>query len=187
MCAETFATSAALTETRLSVLLTQINYVVRETTGSQNLQGILTKGMVDNKWIASVTVIAFDDRDRIWADIQMTVDWDRHEINLRRHGATLAVNKKAPEGERVSWVIGEIARWFKGYTQKSRLRTTWTIRYVPHIERDRALKDKITKSLGLVYGATRKWIDGAERQEVLADTPEVLDEFSISTHVTTAL
>jgi len=180
MSTETIAAAHSSTQARVEVIVAQINYIVRKTTGSTFIGDVLDKGMVRNKWIACVRVQALDEKDRIWAEIEVKVDWDKHKINLRRHGETILIDKNLPEGEQVSWVIEEIVKWFKNYTQKSHLHTTWTIDYVPEIENDATKRDETTKALGLVYGPIRKWADGTQKEEVLFDRPENLDELSIT-------
>src|SRR5688572_22743079 len=104
--------ASAQTETRINILVAQINYIVRETTGAQRFKDILEQGMIHNKWISKVTVEALDEKNDKWAEIEVTVDWERHKINIRRDGEMMIVDKDAPEGEKVSWVIGEVVRWF---------------------------------------------------------------------------
>lgn len=185
MSSETIASAHARAEARISVIVTQISYVVRQTTGSTFIRQVLEMGMVSNQWISSVEVFAYDDNDQKWASIQLQVDWAKHKINLYRHGTTVMIDEGLPEGERLSWVIGEIANWFKSYKEKSQLHTNWTIKYTPEIEGDRERRDTTTRLLGLVYAPTKKWAHGTERELVLADTPADLNELSIVLHVAT--
>jgi|CXWL01.1.fsa_nt_gi hypothetical protein len=183
MTAQSFASAQSIAETRINIIVTQINYIVRESTGSTSIKQVLKKGMIDNQWIAMVRVWAYDNQDRIWAQIEVKVDWERHKINLARHGKEVLIDKNLPEEKQVSWVIGEITEWFKNYSQKSQLQTGWTIGYVPEIENNPEKHKETTHNLGLVYGPSRRWVDGAEIQEVLSERPAILDETTISLRV----
>lgn len=171
------ANTATQTETRISIIVAQINYVVRETTGATRFKDILEQGMLQNKWISKVSVVALDEKDKIWAEIEVNVDWDKHKINLNRHGESLAIDKTAPEGEQVSWVIGEIVKWFTNYTKKSKFRTEWTVTYIPEITNDSQRRATINKQLGLVAAPNRSWAN-ASIENILSDTPDDLNEMT---------
>jgi hypothetical protein len=175
MGASAQVTAHAIAEARVNVLITQINYIVRETTGSMAIEQVLEKGILQNKWIAAVRVRAVDQHEKIWTEIGVQVDWERHRINIRRDGETVLIDKALPVGQQVSWAIGEMVRFFKNYTKKGQLRAIWTIDYVSEIENDTDARDRTTAALNLIYGPARSWVNG-EIVDVLVETPERLDE-----------
>lgn len=174
--------SSATAEARITVVATQINYVIRETTGSTILAEVLKKGLIEKRYIAAVRAIAFNANDLICAQIEMKIDWERHEINLRRHGQEVLIDKSKPEGEQLTWVIGDMVRWFNGYKQQFGLTTCWNLNYIPEIENDQVARDRVTKELGLVYQPNRVWATGMgpTPEVILANVPELVDEVSFT-------
>lgn len=177
---ESYASSGSMTKTRAGVIAAQLNYVVRETTGSTSVKQVLEKGIVDNQWISTVSVQAYDNEERLWAEIEASIDWDRHKVNLRRHGENVEIDSNLPVGIQVNRMIGEMVEWFKTYAEVAELNTCWTISYLDDITNDDAKRDKINEELGLTRLKSRKYVKKLENIDIVLDKiPEIVDELHL--------
>jgi len=170
----TFAEAFGRGDSRLDVLIAQVNYIVGETTGADRFGRILQLGVAENNWISRVTVDGLDDKNRVRVRMEIEIDWDRRRANLNALGNTIS-NTRLPAGDPVDPTVREMVRLFKNHVATYRLKAAWAIEYVPRIAGDPQEYSRVQKLLGTRRAPKTNWA-GEKVESVLADNPKFLDE-----------
>jgi len=147
------------------LIVRQIDFVVRSTTGSTSFAEVMRKG-AENQWIERVRISGLTSDGEIAQQIRFTFDWAHHELLLESpEDAVIEIDPTVPEGEWIAHAIGMIIEYFNEFTRDAALTTEWVVGLT---KKAIANQPRVDQELGLQTAAPRRWVSGTSGTPVIA-------------------
>lgn len=151
----TYTRTATQTFTRIVFLKIQLRWALRESTNIDNIT--LDKFMygVDQQWIKTFYIYAFNENNLCRAQLLLDIDWDEYNHQVSIGKATVATDVKWKENILIE--VEETVRAFNEFVQGFRLRTEWRVTYTNKVWNNQSLLSDARKALGTYPGEPIKW------------------------------
>jgi hypothetical protein len=149
---------------------------------NNSLDETLERGIVQRQIIESVKLVMIDAHGKTIGLFKMSIDWNKHEVNLKGEGANdLKFKKGTSITEQVTAVASAMARVIEDARRHySALKIRTSFSYRKEIALDVKANEEAMKFLGHVAGDSLKWSeDNKDWRLDFSITPDQLNELSI--------
>jgi len=161
--------SAARTYTRIALLKKQVKIMLRRTTNiSPDWLRKLELG-IDNQWIRTFLVYAFDSRNLCRAELTFEIDWDEYKFQMSRGKTTVNIDQRWVDDTAIE--VDEVIILFNDFVQTYSLRTKWIVFYPSWIYGDQAKLSEVQRTLGLIDAEPINW--AGPKQGTSHQIPEI--------------
>lgn len=150
---ETMARTITATQTyaRFALLELQVRALLRESAElSEGTLDRVSRGLRDPHYIEIVIVQGLYPNGKIGAELELSIDWRTHTLELKSGGGELQVPGSWDGG--IAPSIKEGVRTFLIACQEAGLAREFSVVYGSHFDRD-----EVNRLLGFVRGKSREW------------------------------
>jgi len=166
------ARAAVVEQTRLRALALQVEFVLRHT----NLGDWVPQMHhgLENRWVEAIGILGLEPDGRARALLYLGIDWARHDgqRNSGRFMVRLAKDKH-PEG--ATNLVAVTAGWFRDVAILRRLAIEGRVLLTEEVDRDRKLRARVFRELGLCRKGPIRWVEGPRENVLEGDDPELLE------------
>lgn len=145
-------TTQTTTVSRSYALGKIIKSVVLDTgaTTSEHIDGIIEKGIIQNRWIEVIHIWGMDSNNDIVSEMLLRIDWERHEIHIQEGRNKIIYNESLKPVDNLSnQRLGTMVDIYLEIIKEKRLKTMLAITYINGIDMD--LVYKTIGSSGITY------------------------------------
>jgi hypothetical protein len=132
--------------TRLVFLKVQLRYALRETCNidESTLNRLMTG--VDEPWVKTFHIYAFDSRKLCRAQLEMDIDWNEHNRQLSIGKTTVALDSKWSNNVLIE--VEEMTKAFNAFVKHHNLKTEWKVTYTSQVHNDSELLRRARATVG---------------------------------------
>jgi hypothetical protein len=151
--ASTFSTTK--TYTRIALLKEQVRIMLRRTTNISPEWLRKFEIGIDNHWISTFLVYAFDNRNLCRAELVFEIDWDEYKLQISRGKTTVNIDQRWVDDTAIE--VDEVILLFNDFVHTYSLKTEWMVRYPSWIYGDQKKLSEVRRALGLTDAEPIKW------------------------------
>ncbi len=159
-------TNTYTTSDRLGYIKRQFRTQLRLATAitDEDLERLMQGFTNENRWIARITVYAFDTKNLCHAELFLHMNWETHDKRIAIDATVKIDNKKQKDGTAIE--LDESIKFFNSFVDQHSFRTDWYVTYTKKVYDQPPLLAHVRQTLGLGPVDPVKWAGKKEGDEV---------------------
>jgi hypothetical protein len=166
------ARAAVVEQTRLRALALQIEFVLRHT-NLEDWVPQLHHGL-ENRWVEAIGILGLEPDGRARSMLYLEIDWARHDTE-RNSGRFIVCLAKDRHPEGATDLVTATTGWFRDVAVLRQLRIHGRVLLTEEVQRDRKLRARVFRELGLRRMGPIRWVEGPRENILEGDDPELLE------------